>query len=557
MKIKLRRDTAANWASVDPVLASGQPGWDTTNEELRIGDGVSTWSVLTPIGAGGTGTTNLTWTASTSTVASDTGTDAVITVADGTNPGLMTSANFTKLAGIATGATANSSDATLLARANHTGTQLAATISDFATAVAATAAVTANTAKITNATHTGDVTGATALTIAADAVTYAKMQDVSAASKLLGRGDSGSGDPQEITLGSGLTMTGTTLSSSGSSSVTVIAVAPSSDQADWNPSGLTTGQMIVKAQPTTNAFISGIVGGTSDQRLQLINDSAFVIMLIDEDTTSTAGNRFLADAGSTIILPQENVNLRYSATKSRWVLTNQSKDLFDVRTRSQICLPSTGAAVISQGLHGHTITATASTMATTASPTNDFLEAAYTQVTNSTASGSCDVRSNVIWAMRGGTANRQGFINTGRVRFTAMGATSGGVYAGMTNGTGSSTTLPSAATNIIAIGGDTTDTTLQVFTNDAAGAAAQVDLGANFPIPNANAAYEYLFYAAPNGSSVEYMVRRMDSRFVAQGSISADIPSQTTPLGHCFRGIVGATAAANTVQANYLLTVGL
>ena len=39
------------------------------------------------------------------------------------------------------------------------------------------AAVTANTAKVTNATHTGDVTGATALTIAADAVTTSKIAD--------------------------------------------------------------------------------------------------------------------------------------------------------------------------------------------------------------------------------------------------------------------------------------------------------------------------------------------------------------------------------------------
>ena len=36
-------------------------------------------------------------------------------------------------------------------------------------------AITANTAKVTNATHTGDVTGATALTIADDAVTAAKL----------------------------------------------------------------------------------------------------------------------------------------------------------------------------------------------------------------------------------------------------------------------------------------------------------------------------------------------------------------------------------------------
>lgn len=43
----------------------------------------------------------------------------------------FTTAKDTKLSGIATGATANSSDATLLARANHTGTQTAATISDF------------------------------------------------------------------------------------------------------------------------------------------------------------------------------------------------------------------------------------------------------------------------------------------------------------------------------------------------------------------------------------------------------------------------------------------
>lgn len=68
---------------------------------------------------------------------------------------------------------------------------------------------------------TGDVTaaaGSNATTIANDAVTFAKMLNATGASVLVGRGSaSGGGDFQEITLGSGLTMTGTVLSASGGS----------------------------------------------------------------------------------------------------------------------------------------------------------------------------------------------------------------------------------------------------------------------------------------------------------------------------------------------------
>ena len=49
-------------------------------------------------------------------------------LADAATAGFMSNTQFTKLAGIAAGATANSSDATLLARANHTGTQTLSTL---------------------------------------------------------------------------------------------------------------------------------------------------------------------------------------------------------------------------------------------------------------------------------------------------------------------------------------------------------------------------------------------------------------------------------------------
>jgi len=76
------------------------------------------------------------------------------------------------------------------------------------------------TAKLTDGDK-GDVTvtgTGTAITIDSQAVTYSKIQNVSAASKLLGRGaGSGAGVVQEITLGTGLSMVGTTLSSTAGS----------------------------------------------------------------------------------------------------------------------------------------------------------------------------------------------------------------------------------------------------------------------------------------------------------------------------------------------------
>jgi hypothetical protein len=121
-------------------------------------------------------------------------------------------------------ATVNDTDANLRNRATHTGTQLAATISDFFSQVRATvltgisfvtdtavtatdnilqaigklqAQVTINNAKVTNATHTGDVTGATALTIANKAVTNAKLADVATAI-IKGRKTAGTGAVEDL-----------------------------------------------------------------------------------------------------------------------------------------------------------------------------------------------------------------------------------------------------------------------------------------------------------------------------------------------------------------------
>ena len=44
--IRVRRDTAANWLAVNPVLQDGEIGYETDTRRLKIGDGITAWSGL-------------------------------------------------------------------------------------------------------------------------------------------------------------------------------------------------------------------------------------------------------------------------------------------------------------------------------------------------------------------------------------------------------------------------------------------------------------------------------------------------------------------------------
>jgi hypothetical protein len=45
-KIQIRRGTATSWTTFDPVLSSGELGYDTTNKNFKVGDGTTIWSLL-------------------------------------------------------------------------------------------------------------------------------------------------------------------------------------------------------------------------------------------------------------------------------------------------------------------------------------------------------------------------------------------------------------------------------------------------------------------------------------------------------------------------------
>lgn len=45
-KIQFRRDTAAEWTDVDPILSDGELGYELDTKRFKIGDGTSEWTAL-------------------------------------------------------------------------------------------------------------------------------------------------------------------------------------------------------------------------------------------------------------------------------------------------------------------------------------------------------------------------------------------------------------------------------------------------------------------------------------------------------------------------------
>ena len=54
--VKVKRATAARWASQNPVLAAGEIGYETDTRKMKLGDGTSSWTQLSYLVADGTGT---------------------------------------------------------------------------------------------------------------------------------------------------------------------------------------------------------------------------------------------------------------------------------------------------------------------------------------------------------------------------------------------------------------------------------------------------------------------------------------------------------------------
>nr|MBA3242460.1 hypothetical protein [Acidobacteriota bacterium] len=265
-------------------------------------------------------------------------------------PGFMSVADKTKLDGVAAGATANSTDAQLRDRSTHTGAQAIATvvglqsaldlkaalshshtladISDDGTAASRNVAASGNASASevvkgddtrladarapTSHTHPlADVTDEGALAakntvatadIDADAVTFAKLQNIATA-RLLGRTTVASGDVEEISVGSGLSLAAGVLSS------TVTATpGGSTTQLQRNNAGAFGGISGATSDGTnltatdTNFRIAGSVDATKLVRWEvdgLTPGATRVVTPPDSDTKLPVATQFLTFTGPT------------------------------------------------------------------------------------------------------------------------------------------------------------------------------------------------------------------------------------------------------------------
>lgn len=201
--------------------------------------------------------------------------------------------------------------------------------------------------------------------------------------------------------------------------------------------------------------------------------------------------------------------------------------------------PSSGSTVNTFGIP-RTAVGTASTPTTAA--TNVGTAARRWRVTSAaTANAVSEERAATPVAFRATV----GFTYTNRFSLSTIPALARGLF-GMTSSTGalSTTQVPSALTNVIGVGFDSsTDTTFQIYHNDGSGTCTTVDLGANFPVNTTNL-YTLIIRCGADDDRLYLRFVNESAGIAYEYEAATDIPTATTGLTVRNYMNNGGTAAA-------------
>ena len=559
--------------------------------------------------ATGTGATNLSYTASPTNgvVTSDTGTDATLLAADATNAGLMLPAEKTKLAGIATGATANSADATLLSRANHTGTQAAGTITGLA-AVATSGSAADLSAGILPAARFDDTAhGARAGgTLHSNAVAAGAAGFMTGAdkTKLDGIASGATANSSDAVLLARANHTGTqtaaTVSDFSAAADARIAAASVNALADVIVTTPSTGQ-VLKYNGTNWINDTDATGGgasliVKDEGTNLTTAAVSLNFTGGGVTATTVGNDVTvnvptpsAGAGGNTTEVQynnggalagaadveiEGGQLRLPAIAVPAAPAADGLKLFGKKRGGRMMVAIIGPNGIDASLQPHsgmnavakwqpdgnsttitavgaaaltaTGTATAANVATTNRHT--YMRRLEYLVTVAATTAVAGFRAAAAkWGIGGAAAGDGGFHYVCRWGpATGVATATSRAFVGMASVTTAPTDVePSTITNTFGMGWDAADTNIQLMYRGA-GAANKVDLGASFPVPTADRTkvYEIALFSPPGTTqSVSYEITDLATGAVATGTITTNLPAAATFLAPRGWMSVGGTSS--------------
>jgi hypothetical protein len=458
-------------------------------------------------------------------------------------------------------------DADNRARANHTGTQSAATITGLA-AVATSgsasdldtgtlpaarfndtahgnraggtlhAAATTGTAGFMSAAdktkldgvaagannyahpnHSGDVTsvGDGATTIANDAVSNAKLADMPANTVKV-RAAGTSGDPADLALGASQ----------------LLGRGPAGDIA---PISLGTNLSI--SGTTLNASGGGSPGGTSGA-LQWNDGGSFagaanVRVEGDELRLPAIAPPAAPASGGVKLFGREVGGRIMPAFVGASGLDTTISPHFGRNKMGIFLPPGNGGSLTNIGIATAAAgTATAANVGTT--NLHSYMRRHEWLVTTASTTAVAGVRANALqWGLGGTAAGLGGFHLVWRWG-PATGVANGAhrAFVGMRGSVSAPSDVdPSTLTNMCGMGYDSSDTTIHFLHNDATGTATKINLGSAFPKPNQDrtAVYEIALFAPPGPTQIlHYAVTDLVSGAEATGAVTTDLPAVTQLL---------------------------
>jgi hypothetical protein len=499
---------------------------------MKVGDGTTLWNALGYLAGG---SSSVAWGDITGIPAAVSGTTAS-----------FTTTQETKLAGIATGATANAADSALRDRATHTGTQAAATITGLAT-VATTGAYSSLTgipSTFAPSAHThviADVTGlqsaldgkqplATVLTNTTAAFTTVQE------TKLAGIATGATVNAADAALRDRTTHTGTQAAATISdfdtaSRAQTEAMLVAGTNVTLTPSGSgATRQLTIAA--------SGGGGGSTDP--------------LDLSSETPAP----PPADTVRLFRREIAGRQFPAFMGPSGLDSALQPLLARNKVGYWCPPGNANTV--PGVLGFTaptitgFTATARNVATTNLFTR-MRRLGYVSAATAAAVGQWRFASGQFTT--GGASGLGGFTYVIRFGISDAALVSGArMFMGLRASATPTNVEPSTLTNCIGIGHGAADTTMRLYYG---GSAAQtpIDLGADFPVSTNTDPFDLSLFSPPNSAEIRWQVTNLRTGVTATGTVSggaAVIPQETTlicPWGYRTNNATAAAVALDVMSA--------